>query len=342
MEVVVAAAALVATGVVVALLVALSYGLFADVHRGRARPPAPDCLVRMRRASRHLPKPGTRRPERRCVHCCPRDGVRRVGHAVGGRAGRERRGGRGVRRPRARGGRPLLPSADAGAAPVGPGVRGTVAIVAGFLVFGIVVAIAAVFVVREAGRIAVDPPAALVDPDDAYEWVVDHLPDDVAATLTPDDVRRILEFQFEFFRRKGVSVNGTRSGLAGRSSSAAPSRSPTSSTGHRRRGRPTSPSRCTRSSRPSSATCGPSGRSGHPRIPTRFLRRPDPDACYTMCHQGKEVVHSWVMNTGPWRCAAARSHTFGPPGGIPPPHRRRVCGDWSLPREDAAFPEANM
>lgn len=88
-------------------------------------------------------------------------------------------------------------------------------LVAGFLVFGIVVAIAAVFVVREAGRIAVDPPAALVDPDDAYDWVVDHLPDDVAATLTPEDVRRILEFQFEFFRRKGVSVNGSRSGPRG-------------------------------------------------------------------------------------------------------------------------------
>jgi len=90
-----------------------------------------------------------------------------------------------------------------------------VALVVGFLVFGIVIAIAAVFVVREAGRIADEPPAALVDPDDAFDWVVEHLPDDVAATLTPDDVRRILDFQFEFFRRKGVSVNGSRSGPSG-------------------------------------------------------------------------------------------------------------------------------
>jgi hypothetical protein len=84
-----------------------------------------------------------------------------------------------------------------------------VALVAGFLVFGIVVAIAAVFVVREAGRIAKEPPAAIFDADDSYEWVVEHVPDDVAATLTPDDVRRILDFQLEFFQRKGVSQNGS-------------------------------------------------------------------------------------------------------------------------------------
>ena len=78
-----------------------------------------------------------------------------------------------------------------------------------FLVVGIVVAIAAVFVVREAGRIARDPPPALFDLDDAHAWVVAHLPDDVAATLTADDVRRILDFQVEFFKRKGVSSNGS-------------------------------------------------------------------------------------------------------------------------------------
>ena len=89
------------------------------------------------------------------------------------------------------------------------------ALIVGFLAFGIVVAIAAVFVIREAGRIAKEPPAAIVDPDDAFDWVVEHLPDDVAATLTADDVRRILDFQFEFFRRKGVSVNGSRAGPRG-------------------------------------------------------------------------------------------------------------------------------
>jgi hypothetical protein len=88
-------------------------------------------------------------------------------------------------------------------------------LVVGFVAFGIVVAIAAVFVIREAGRIAQEPPAAIVDPDDAFEWVVEHLPDDVAATLTTEDVRRILDFQFEFFRRKGVAVNGSRTGPRG-------------------------------------------------------------------------------------------------------------------------------
>jgi len=84
-----------------------------------------------------------------------------------------------------------------------------VELVAGFVAVGIVIAIAAFFVVREAGRIAKDPPPALFDLDDAYAWVVDHLPDDVAATLTPQDVRRILDFQIEFFKRKGVSSNGS-------------------------------------------------------------------------------------------------------------------------------------
>ena len=57
--------------------------------------------------------------------------------------------------------------------------------------FGIVVAIAAVFVIREAGRIAQDPPAAIVDPDDAYEWVVEHLPDDLRKYY--EDATRVLE-----------------------------------------------------------------------------------------------------------------------------------------------------
>jgi hypothetical protein len=84
-----------------------------------------------------------------------------------------------------------------------------VAVVVGFLVLGMVIAIAAFFVSREATRIAREPPPALYHVDDALAWVVEHLPDDVAATLTEDDVRRILEFQVEFFKRKGVSSNGS-------------------------------------------------------------------------------------------------------------------------------------
>jgi hypothetical protein len=83
-------------------------------------------------------------------------------------------------------------------------------IVAGFLVVAIVVAVAAWLVIREAGRIAKDPPPAVFDLDEAHDWVVAHVPDDVAATLTSDDVRRILEFQLEYFEKKGVSGNGSR------------------------------------------------------------------------------------------------------------------------------------
>jgi hypothetical protein len=90
-----------------------------------------------------------------------------------------------------------------------------VAVVIGFLVVGIVVGIAAFFVTREATRIAREPPPALYHLDDALAWVVEHLPDDVAATLTVEDVRRILEFQVEFFKRKGVSSNGSTAYPAG-------------------------------------------------------------------------------------------------------------------------------
>jgi len=86
-----------------------------------------------------------------------------------------------------------------------------VELVAGFVVVGLVVAIGAVLVIREAGRLARTPPPALFDTDDAYDWIVEHLPDDAAATLTPDDVRRILDLQIEFFERYGVAPNGTTS-----------------------------------------------------------------------------------------------------------------------------------
>ncbi len=88
-------------------------------------------------------------------------------------------------------------------------------IVVGFLVVGIVIGIAAFFVTREATRIAHEPPPALYHLDDALAWVVEHLPDDIAATLTVDDVRRILEAQVDFFKRKGVSSNGSTAYPAG-------------------------------------------------------------------------------------------------------------------------------
>jgi len=85
-----------------------------------------------------------------------------------------------------------------------------VALVAGFLVFGLVIAIAAVIVVREAGRMTKEPPPVLFSMDEAYDFVVENLPDLVAATLTPEDVRRILAFQWEYFQQTGVSANGSK------------------------------------------------------------------------------------------------------------------------------------
>jgi hypothetical protein len=84
-----------------------------------------------------------------------------------------------------------------------------VGLVVGFLIVGLVVVVAATLVVREAGRLRADPPPPVFDVDEAFDWVVQHVPDIVAATLTPDDVRRILRFQLEFFQRTGVSVGGS-------------------------------------------------------------------------------------------------------------------------------------
>ena len=88
-------------------------------------------------------------------------------------------------------------------------------IVAGFLVVAIVVAVAAWLVIREAGRVAKEPPPAVFDVEEAHDWVVAHVPDVVAATLTSDDVRRILEFQLEYFEKKGVSGNGSSAQASG-------------------------------------------------------------------------------------------------------------------------------
>src|SRR5689334_23735834 len=56
---------------------------------------------------------------------------------------------------------------------------------------------------------AAEPPPPVFDTEESYDWVIEHLPDVVAATLTPADVRRILDFQLEFFQRKGVTGNGS-------------------------------------------------------------------------------------------------------------------------------------
>jgi hypothetical protein len=74
---------------------------------------------------------------------------------------------------------------------------------------GVVFAIAAVVVGREARRLATEPVQRTFNYEDAVAWVCDHVSDDVAAVLTPDDVRQILDWHLEYFRLKGLSGNGS-------------------------------------------------------------------------------------------------------------------------------------
>ena len=71
-----------------------------------------------------------------------------------------------------------------------------------------VFAIAAVVIGREARRLAAEPVQRSFNFQEAVEWVCDHVGPDVAAVLTPEDVRQILDWHLEYFRLKGVSSNG--------------------------------------------------------------------------------------------------------------------------------------
>ncbi|MGI9023815.1 MAG: hypothetical protein ACR2HV_11415 [Acidimicrobiales bacterium] len=81
-------------------------------------------------------------------------------------------------------------------------------LILGFLAVALVFVIAAVVVGREARRLAAKAPGRVFEFEDAVTWVCDHVDDDVSAVLSPDDVRRILNWHLEYFRIKGVSSNG--------------------------------------------------------------------------------------------------------------------------------------
>ena len=78
----------------------------------------------------------------------------------------------------------------------------------GALAVAAIFAIAAIVVGREARRLAAKAPGRVFEFEDAVAWVCDHVGPEVAAVLSPDDVRRILNWHLEFFRIKGVSSNG--------------------------------------------------------------------------------------------------------------------------------------
>ncbi len=89
------------------------------------------------------------------------------------------------------------------------------AVVLGALAVGLVLLIAALAILRETHRLAALPPRPVFDLDEALDWVVQHIADEAAATLTVDDVRQILDLQLQYFRAKGVSGNGSSPQVVG-------------------------------------------------------------------------------------------------------------------------------
>ena len=82
---------------------------------------------------------------------------------------------------------------------------GVFVLVAAVLIF----ATAAAVIGREARRLDARPSEGVVDLDAAVQWVARHLPFEVSAVLTYDDVRSIIDWNLEFFRSKGASGNGS-------------------------------------------------------------------------------------------------------------------------------------
>lgn len=76
------------------------------------------------------------------------------------------------------------------------------------LAFAVVFAIAAVVIGREARRLGAEPPRPVFDIDEAVSFVAQHLPFEVSAVLSYDDVRRIIDWHLEYLRIRGVSSNG--------------------------------------------------------------------------------------------------------------------------------------
>ena len=72
----------------------------------------------------------------------------------------------------------------------------------------IVFLIAAVLVGREARRLDAEPPRAVFDLEEATEWVANHLPFEFSAVLSYSDVRRILEWNLDFLRTRGMAASG--------------------------------------------------------------------------------------------------------------------------------------
>jgi len=84
-----------------------------------------------------------------------------------------------------------------------------VALVASVLVIGLVMAVAAGAIGREARRLDALPPRAVFDLDEAVQWVAEHLPDEVTAQLSYEDVRQLLDLSLDHLRSLGLAGRTT-------------------------------------------------------------------------------------------------------------------------------------
>ncbi len=83
------------------------------------------------------------------------------------------------------------------------------AIVISVVVIALVMAVAAGAIGREARRLDALPPRAVFDLDEAVSWVANHLPEDVTAQLSYDEVRQILDLSLDHLRTLGLAGSTT-------------------------------------------------------------------------------------------------------------------------------------
>lgn len=68
--------------------------------------------------------------------------------------------------------------------------------------------VAAVAVGAAVNRTAAQPPPAVLQLDEAVEWIADRLPFEVAAEISYRDVQRILLWQLDYFDTIGLASEG--------------------------------------------------------------------------------------------------------------------------------------
>jgi len=90
-----------------------------------------------------------------------------------------------------------------------------VTIIVSALVIALVMAVAAGAIGREARRLDALPPRAVFDLEEAVLWVAEHLPDEVTARLSYDDVRRLLDLSLDHLRSLGLAGRTTGERVAG-------------------------------------------------------------------------------------------------------------------------------